>query len=185
MDDTGGPATADEQVRAAADELVRAVEAGDEAALTRLLGRGVPADAPDRDGRTALDLAVREGREGAVRVLLAAGADPEQATGPYDEELPLVQAATRGHTGIVRRLLAAGADPDRANGLRATALGRAGAEGHTETARVLLEHGADPRLRWKGRLPADWAARFGRTGTAEFLRTRAAGPDRRGPGVPA
>ncbi|WP_327306812.1 ankyrin repeat domain-containing protein [Streptomyces sp. NBC_01298] len=168
MDDTGGAA--------AADELVRAARAGDGATVSRLLSRGVAVDARDADGWTGLDTAVREGRDGVVLLLLASGADPEQVTGPYDEELPLVQAATRGHTGIVRQLLAAGADPDRANGLRATALGRAGAEGHTETARVLLEHGADPGIRWKALTPAEWATRFGHTGTAEFLRTRAAGP---------
>ncbi|MCJ0870731.1 ankyrin repeat domain-containing protein [Streptomyces sp. AP-93] len=169
MDDTGGTA--------AADELVRAAEAGDEATVSRLLSRGVAVDARNAERRTGLDVAVHEGRDGVVRVLLAAGAGPEQITGPYNEELPLVQAATRGHTGIVRQLLAAGADPDRANGLRATALGRAGAEGHTETARVLLEHGADPHIPWKALTPADWATRFGHTETAEFLRTWAAGPD--------
>ncbi|MFE9562212.1 ankyrin repeat domain-containing protein [Streptomyces sp. NPDC006487] len=169
MDDTGGTTVA--------DELVRAAGAGDEATVARLLSRGPDVDARDAEGRTGLDIAVHRGRDGVVRMLLAAGADPEQITGPYDEELPLVQAATRGHTGIVRQLLAAGADPDRANGLRATPLGRSGAEGHTETARVLLEHGADPHLRWKALTPAEWATRFGRTETAEFLRTWAAGPD--------
>ncbi|MCX4778319.1 ankyrin repeat domain-containing protein [Streptomyces sp. NBC_01264] len=162
MDDRGGAA--------AAEELVRASGTGDEAAVSRLLGRGVPADTRDAEGRTGLDLAVRGGRDGVVRLLLAAGADPEQTTGPYDEELPLVQAATGGRTGIVRQLLAAGADPDRANRLRATALGRAGAEGHTGTARVLLEHGADPHFRWKALTPAEWATRFGHTETADLLR---------------
>ncbi|MFE4259674.1 ankyrin repeat domain-containing protein [Streptomyces sp. NPDC056883] len=181
MDDRGGTPAAEQTQDA--EELVRAAEAGDEETVSRLLGRGAAVDARDAEGRTGLDLAVREGRDGAVRVLLAAGADPEQITGPYAEELPLVQAATRGHTGIVRQLLAAGAVPDRANGLRATALGRAGAEGHTETARALLEHGADPHLRWKALTPAEWAARFGHTGTAEFLHTRATG--RGGPAATA
>ncbi|MER5808017.1 ankyrin repeat domain-containing protein [Streptomyces sp. NPDC002033] len=155
--------------RCGADELVRAAEAGDAAEIARLLGRGVDADARSAEGRTALDLAVCAGRADPVRLLLTAGADPEQVTGPYREELPLVQAATRGHTAVVRQLLSAGARPDRRNRLHATALGRAAAEGHTETARILLEHGADPRLPWRERTPAQWAARFGHTETARLL----------------
>lgn len=152
-----------------AAELVRAAEAGDEPAVARLLREGVAPDARGSERRTGLDLAVREGRDGVVRLLLAAGADPEQAVGPYREELPLVQAATRGHTGIVRRLIAAGADPNRPNRHQGTALGRAGAQGHTETARLLLEHGADPRQRWKDMTPAEWATRCGHPETAALL----------------
>lgn len=35
---------------------------------------------------------------------------------------------------------------------------------------------AEGHIRWKALTPAEWAARFGHTETAEFLRTRAAGP---------
>ncbi|MFD5148770.1 ankyrin repeat domain-containing protein [Streptomyces sp. NPDC058401] len=190
MDDTGGTAAAteadDPDRTAAADELVRAARAGDEATVSRLLSRGVAADARNAEGCTGLYLAVHEGRDGTVRMLLAAGADPEQVTGPYAEELPLVQAASEGRLSLVRQLLAAGAGPDRPNRLRATPLGRAAFQGYTDIARVLLEHGADPHLRWRDRTPLEWAERKGRTETAEFLRTWAAGPEGRdGPGVTA
>ncbi|MDD9381311.1 ankyrin repeat domain-containing protein [Streptomyces sp. ZAF1911] len=175
MDDGGGTA--------AADELVRASRAGDEAAVSRLLSRGVPVDARDAEGCTGMYLAVHEGRDGVVRVLLAAGADPEQITGLYAEDLPLIQAASEGHTAIVRQLLAAGARPDRPNRLGATPLGRAAFRGHTDIARVLLEHGADPQLRWRNRTPLQWAEHRGSTETAEFLRTWAAG--RGGPAATA
>ncbi|MFE0176313.1 ankyrin repeat domain-containing protein [Streptomyces sp. NPDC059002] len=93
-------------------------------------------------GRTAQDLAAREGHAETVRLLLAAGADPQQQTGEYDEMTPLRQAAMHGHTEVVGVLLDAGA-PTGAQGrmgyvplvLAATS----GDHGHPQTVDLLLD----------------------------------------------
>ncbi len=63
-----------------ADTLHAAASRGDGAAIVRLLAvPGAQVDAPDASGRTALLHAVLARQPGAVRALLAAGADPARA----------------------------------------------------------------------------------------------------------
>ncbi|MFE7778524.1 ankyrin repeat domain-containing protein [Streptomyces sp. NPDC057445] len=57
-----------------ADELVQAAEEGDASLVARLLGQGVVVDTANSEGRTAPDLAAREGHREVVRLLIAAGA---------------------------------------------------------------------------------------------------------------
>lgn len=64
---------------ASAPALHLAAERGDVAALRAALDAGVPVDAPDAKGRSALQVAVAAGRLEAARVLMAAGADPKRA----------------------------------------------------------------------------------------------------------
>ena len=90
------------------------VEAAGWAAARRvgeLLRAGAAPDLPDRDGTTPLYRASVQGRADTVRVLLAAGADPNRESGTGDEGLPLCAAACWGHEAAVRALLAGGADP--------------------------------------------------------------------------
>ncbi|WP_308307504.1 ankyrin repeat domain-containing protein [Streptomyces sp. ISL-10] len=138
--------------------------------MVRLLRAGVPADTVDEDGQTPLYLAAVEGETGIVRLLLAAGADPDRACGPENDDLPLCGAAVGGHTGVVRALLAAGATPDRRELLGFTALTWAVGQGHAETAEALLEHGADPDLTCpSGEPPLVVAARRGSPSTVRAL----------------
>jgi hypothetical protein len=66
--------------RAQASPLQAAADRGDVETLRRLLdGAAPPVDAPDAAGRTALLHAVLAQRPAAVRLLLAAGADPARA----------------------------------------------------------------------------------------------------------
>ena len=66
--------------RAPGSSLHAAAATGDIEALRKLLADpATPVDAPDSVGRTALMLAVTSRHVGAVRVLMAAGADPDRA----------------------------------------------------------------------------------------------------------
>ncbi|MEV3991784.1 ankyrin repeat domain-containing protein [Streptomyces sp. NPDC049837] len=128
------------------DALFEAVHGGDEDAVVRLLRAGVPAEAADGDGQTALYLAAVSGHVGIVRLLLAAGADPGRGSGERGGDLPLCGAACGGHTRVVRALLAAGARPDQREEFGFTALAWAVRQGFTDTVEALLEYGADPGL---------------------------------------
>ncbi|MYR37440.1 hypothetical protein GTX14_13235, partial [Streptomyces sp. SID4944] len=73
----------------------------DDDAVVRALRAGARAESSDEEGTTALYLAAVHDRPGAVRLLLAAGADPDRASGPEGSDLPLCGAACGGHTEVV------------------------------------------------------------------------------------
>lgn len=165
----------------ARDELFSAVYEGRDDALVALLRSGVPAEATDQDGQSALYAAAVSDEAGAVRVLLAAGADPERASGPDGGDLPLCGAAVGGHTEVVLALLAAGARPDRREAYGFTALAWAVGQGHAATVEALLAHGADPGLPGPGggtpdgEPPLVTAARRGSPSTVRALLRHGAG----------
>ncbi|MFE2293578.1 ankyrin repeat domain-containing protein [Streptomyces sp. NPDC059452] len=118
----------------------------DDDAVVRALRAGAQAESSDEEGETALYLAAVQDRPGAVRLLLAAGADPNRASGPEAGDLPLCGAACGGHTEVVEALLMAGARPDLREEFGFTALRWAVGLGHASTVKVLLAGGADPLL---------------------------------------
>ncbi|MER5274453.1 ankyrin repeat domain-containing protein [Streptomyces sp. NPDC002809] len=147
-----------------------------EDAVVRLLRAGVPAESVDEDGASALYLAAVSDRPGVVRLLLAAGADPDLACGPESGDLPLCGAACGGHTEVVEALLAAGARPDLREQFGFTALRWAVGLGHARTAEVLLAYGADPCLPGpEGESPLLRAARRGSLPTVRALLRHGAG----------
>ncbi|MDH6627573.1 ankyrin repeat protein [Streptomyces sp. LBL] len=124
----------------------------------------------DERGRTALDLAVWGRHASVVRLLLAAGADPEQRIGEFGEETPLRFAAAQGAAEIVELLLDAGAMPDyRLDPTRATPLMVAAAENQADIVRMLLDHGADLKLRGRDKTALEWARGRGPDATAVLL----------------
>lgn len=165
----------------ARDELFSAVYEGRDDAVVALLRSGVPAEATDQDGQSALYAAAVSDEPGAVRVLLAAGADPERASGADGGDLPLCGAAVGGHTRVVLALLAAGARPDRREAYGFTALAWAVGQGHAATVEALLAHGADPGLPGPGggapdgEPPLVTAARRGSPSTVRALLRYGAG----------
>ncbi|MER7905071.1 ankyrin repeat domain-containing protein [Streptomyces sp. NPDC052071] len=148
----------------------------DENAVVRALRAGASAESRDEEGTTALYLACVQDLPGAVRLLLAAGADPDRASGPEAGDLPLCGAACGGHTEVVGALLSAGADPDLREEFGFTALRWAAGLGHARVAEVLLDHGADPDLPGpQGELPLVVAARRGSVHTVRALLRHGAG----------
>ncbi|WP_329212135.1 ankyrin repeat domain-containing protein [Streptomyces sp. NBC_00683] len=141
-----------------------------ENAVVRALRAGASAESSDTDGTTALYLASVEDLPGAVRLLLAAGADPNRASGPEAGDLPLCGAACGGHGEVVEALLAAGAEPDLREEFGFTALRWAVGLGHARIAETLLSHGADPGLPGpEGESPLVLAARRGSVHTVRTL----------------
>ncbi len=87
-------------------------------------------------------LAIATGDAGCVRLLLAAGADPNRAR--PDGETPLMSAVWTGSADIVQQLLARKADVNmHENQFHQTAL--MWAAGHPDITRLLLDAGADVR----------------------------------------
>lgn len=125
--------------------LVRAVEAGDPAAVSSFLARGADVDAlvyrepATHRATTPLCAAAETGNAELVQLLLAAGADPcLPSVGAYIE--PLHIAAGRGDVAICALLLEAGADPLSAAKHEVTALQLARSSGSCETAKLLQAH---------------------------------------------
>ncbi len=117
-----------------------AVARGDVAAVRGLIDQGVPVDAEDRDGESALFLAARDGDAAMVRLLLERGADPNRSDARG--RTPMTMAATRSirpgwsaDDEVARLLLAAGGR----YGLREAAV-----LGDVELARRILD--ADPTI---------------------------------------
>ena len=153
-------------------EIVGAAEEGDLSKLEALLKRDPDlARAKDeRPGATALHLAAWCGRDAAVELLLAYGADPDLRDDQYNASalgwanengqhktvdlllekgaaINLHQATAWGRADIVRRFLAL--EPKAVDfggkGVGWTPLGAAVEQGR-EMVELLLEHGADPNI---------------------------------------
>ncbi|MFD3947894.1 ankyrin repeat domain-containing protein [Streptomyces sp. NPDC058579] len=156
--------------------LFEAIHEGDDA-VVRVLRAGASPETADEEGETPLYRAAVANEAGAVRLLLAAGADPGRGSGPEAGDLPLCGAACGGHAEVVRALLAAGAAADRSEAYGFTALDWAVRLGHAETVRILLEHGAAPsRPGPDGLPPLVAAARRGSTASVRALLEFGAGP---------
>ena len=123
-----------------------AVWSGQVETVRRLLAMGASPSAADRDGTTPLYAAALRPNPTLVRLLLAAGADPNAESSGESEGTPLCAAACWGHSAVVGELLAHGADPDQREdgGTGCSPLLWACRNGHEETVRLLLEAGADP-----------------------------------------
>ncbi|MFJ6353696.1 ankyrin repeat domain-containing protein [Streptomyces sp. NPDC054835] len=155
--------------------LFEALWNGDDDGVVRALRAGADPEARE-DAETALYRAAVGNQPVAVRLLLAAGADPARRGGEDDADLPLCGAACGGHAEVVRALLAAGADPDQEEGYGFTALAWAIRLGHTEVVRELLEAGAAPdRPGPDGLAPLVAAARRGSTSCVRALLEHGAG----------
>ena len=141
---------------AAPDALVAAAEAGDVAALRRLLDAGAPVDAVGSRGRSALLAATHANRVEAARLLIARGANVNLKDELQDSAF--LYAGAEGRLEILRLTLAAGADLKSTNRYGGTALIPAAHHGHVESVRELLKTKIDVdhvnRLGWTALLEA-------------------------------
>ncbi|MER5624002.1 ankyrin repeat domain-containing protein [Streptosporangium sp. NPDC002544] len=162
------------------DDLVSAAAIREAEGVRRLLDGAVSPDEPNEDGSTALYQAAVQGDAGIVRMLLAAGADPDRESGGDSEGLPLCAAAAWGHLKAVIALLDAGADPDRREDIERTAMTAlhwAASNEHLAVVRTLLDRGADPDLDDSaGRTALSHAAERGATAVVRTLLDHGANP---------
>jgi ankyrin repeat protein len=129
--------------RAGASPLIRAVRAGQAAAVRWLLARGAPTDVRTRDGSTPLDLARRKGDPELVALFSGAQVDPAvpREVSPLPPPPPRFRAL---HRGELRADALQSSDVALVDGRGDTLLHHACRRGLYEHARRLLELGASP-----------------------------------------
>lgn len=121
--------------------LMRASERGHRDIVQLLYERGADVNAKDKNGNTALHLAVRFENVAVVELLLKQGANIE-ATERESGDTALMIAARCGRNLIAGILLQAGAGVSRTNHKGATALAYAASNGQEGVAKMLLNSGA-------------------------------------------
>ena len=124
--------------------LVRAAEAGNLAAVERMLEAGLDVNCEDPPGFTPLMLAASRSYTDIVKLLISAGVNTNmESTGFYSEGYTaLMSAAKNAHKEIVELLISAGADVNVQNNYSRTALMMAEDNGHTEIVEILINAGA-------------------------------------------
>ncbi|HEX8235413.1 MAG TPA: ankyrin repeat domain-containing protein [Abditibacteriaceae bacterium] len=126
--------------------------------------------------------AARTGDDGAVRSLIAKGANIEvnaQEGAFQTPTTPLMTAVFQGHERVVKVLLESGADANHIPaGGSGTALGEAAAAGHDKIVQLLLDKGANVELGVpeKKVTPLMMAAWRGRASTVRLLLAKRANP---------
>ena len=145
-----------------AADVPAAAIVGDADAVRRLLDLGLPVDAVDHQGCTALLRAAGGGHRAVVDLLLARGADPQLAA--HSGATPLSAAVSMHHGDIVDRLLVAGASLEQRLPGELTVLMVACALGLPDLAARLLAADADVHASdAQGRTALHCAAMFGFT----------------------
>src|SRR5690606_23438011 len=103
--------------------------------LELLVAAGADPRAQDREGRSAVDVAIRSGRDDVARWLLERGG---QLPDKQAYSLGLLAAAERGELGQVQAMLEQGADPKVLGESGITSLTLAAREGHQAVVEMLL-----------------------------------------------
>jgi ankyrin repeat protein len=170
-----------------------AAKAGDCARLRRLLDDGVDANLKHARGEepeeTALKLAAENGHLDAVKLLLAAGARPDEKFGSrWDEnqQTALMHAAKAGPLEVAKALIDAGAAATAKDRGGMTVLHYAAKGGHAPMIDLLVQEGAKVEVKTKdGFSPLMAAANEGHAETVQALLRAGADPNRFSQGMTA
>jgi ankyrin repeat protein len=135
-----GLAQAEDCLETRSDDLLSAVWGQDTARVRDLIAQGSPVDMTDRDGTTPLQAAAILGNLEIVELLVAEGADIDQANACGSA---LVRALDRGHREVALYLLQSGATVDNQRQSTLTTLDRAIEAGDVDLIRWLARQGAD------------------------------------------
>ena len=137
--------------------LLDAARAADSTGVITLLEQGLPANARQADGATALHWAAHWDAAAMADALVRAGAAVDAAND--FGVTPLWLACLNGSETLVAVLLAAGADANAALPSGETVLMTASRTGSAETVRLLASHGADLNARehTRGQTALMWA----------------------------
>ncbi|HEY7391431.1 MAG TPA: ankyrin repeat domain-containing protein, partial [Bryobacteraceae bacterium] len=144
---------------AATSDVADAVMNKDQEQVRALLQKKADVQAPQADGTTALQWAVRQDDFGVVELLIRAGADANAAN--HDGATALYLACLNGSARMVETLLKAGVNPNATFLMHGeTALMEAARTGSVDAVKVLLDHGAQVNAKetLRGTTSLMWAA---------------------------
>ncbi|KAJ5071113.1 serine/threonine-protein kinase tnni3k-related [Anaeramoeba ignava] len=128
------------------DEFFEAIWRNDNLAIKKLLDEGYDVNTKNEmDGKTPLHIAVQEGKNEVIKMLLEKGANPNECD--VYGATPLKIAVTNSSRNITEILLQNGADVDLADENLETPLHVAVISSNNRIIKLLLEFGANPLLR--------------------------------------
>ena len=154
---TGGADPNAQEINGGQNALMWAISERHAAVTEELVRRGAEITARSKAGFNALMFAAQQGDADSARILLTAGASPNEIM-PRTALTPLLIASAMGRAKVATLLLDKGADPDAvaASGFSALhyAAQRRGAASVTIVT-SLLKHGAKPNVRLNQKKPSE------------------------------
>jgi ankyrin repeat protein len=171
---------------AASSDLADATMRGNKQAVRSLLQKKADVNAPQVDGTTALQWAVRLDDLETAELLIRAGANVSAAN--RAGATPLDLAAVNGNGAMIEKLIKAGADPNAPlTKYGDTALMMAARTGKPDAIKVLLDNGAQINATetWGGTTALMWAVSESHPDAVKMLIDRGANVNARSKIVPA
>jgi ankyrin repeat protein len=125
----------------AEEGFFKAAETGNVSEVNRFLEQGVNVNAKDKDGNTALILALANDRQEVVNAIIEKGAEVNAKN--FNDDTPLMLASRYGSLAGVKALLEKGAEVNAKTKSGMTAFLLASMEGRLDVVNTLLGNGAD------------------------------------------